>query len=229
MSPSGPSDNLTRTRVARPALGDPTDLEDFKKRLADEYKMLQDKIDKIGAFRFTIKGWSVTAVIAASAASGTAKGLLTVITISFGLAVMLLFFFKMELEQVKLSNLFGDRARRLENAFVRIDRKGRDATRPPFPAPYTVNEIAASGRGQRVLHVGRLKQIESQRSLSYRILEGWRLWRRTHFSFYTVLLVLAFVLPLLPRHADIRRHWDAWTKSEPAVYVQPFGPARTPK
>src|SRR5438132_10094909 len=94
--------------------------DDFKKRLTDEYKMLQEKIDKIGAFRFTIKGWSVTAVIAASAASSTSKSLLTALTISLGLAAMLVFFFVFELEHVKLSRLFGDRARRLENAFVRM-------------------------------------------------------------------------------------------------------------
>lgn len=51
------------------------DEADFKARLIDEYKILQDKIDKIGGFRFTIKGWSVTAVIAASAASTTAQRL----------------------------------------------------------------------------------------------------------------------------------------------------------
>jgi hypothetical protein len=39
--------------------------EQFVNRLADEYKILQDKIDKIGAFRFTIKGWSITVIIAA--------------------------------------------------------------------------------------------------------------------------------------------------------------------
>lgn len=44
----------------------------FRRRLTDEYKLLQDKIDKIGGFRFTIKGWSVTAVIAASAAGSAA-------------------------------------------------------------------------------------------------------------------------------------------------------------
>ena len=37
--------------------------------MIDEYKILQDKIDKIGGFRFTIKGWSVTAVIAANIAA----------------------------------------------------------------------------------------------------------------------------------------------------------------
>lgn len=228
MSPLEPPDDLTQAE-ATTLIPDAQVREDFKKRLTDEYKILQEKIDKIGAFRFTIKGWSVTAVIAASAASGTAKGLFTVMTISFGLAVMLFFFFRMELEQVKLSNLFGDRARRLENAFVRIDRKRRDAARLPFPVPYTVNEIAATARGQRVLHAGRLNRIEASRPLSYRIAEEWRLWRRTHFSFYFVLLFLAFVLPLLPRYADIRNHWNAWTMKMPAAPVQPVGPARTTK
>jgi hypothetical protein len=189
---------------------------------------LQEKIDKIGAFRFTIKGWSVTAVIAASAASGAARGLLTVLTISFGLAVMLLLFFMIELEQVRLGNLFGDRARRLENAFVRIDRKRGGALALPFPVPFTVNEIASVGRGQRVLRTGRLYQIEDQRPLSHRIAEEWRLWRRTHFWFYIVLLFLAFVLPLLPRHADIRSHWNAWRATPPAR-AQHLGSARTTK
>ena len=42
--------------------------EEIVSRLADEYRIIQDKIDKIGAFRFTIKGWSVTVIIGAIAA-----------------------------------------------------------------------------------------------------------------------------------------------------------------
>lgn len=229
MSPLGPPDNLAQPDAATTAPGHQVSLEDFRRRLTDEYRMLQEKIDKIGAFRFTIKGWSVTAVIAASAASGTAKGLLTVLTISLGLAVMLFFFFRMELEQVRLSNLFGDRARRLENAFVRIDRKGRDATKLPFPVPYTVNEIVSAARGQRVLRFRRLSQVGPPRPLSSRISEGWRLWRGADFWFYFVLLCLAFVPPLLPRHADIRSHWNAWTTKRPSGLVQPSGLARTTK
>jgi hypothetical protein len=41
--------------------------------MMDEYKILQDKIDKIGGFRFTVKGWSVTITTAALAAAGAAK------------------------------------------------------------------------------------------------------------------------------------------------------------
>src|SRR6266849_962940 len=95
--------------------------KDLVGRLADEYKILQDKIDKIGAFRFTIKGWSVTVVIAAGAAGANTQSLLAALTLSVGAAVMLWFFFQLELEQVRLSRLFGYRAGRLEEAFRKID------------------------------------------------------------------------------------------------------------
>ena len=40
----------------------------YRGRLAEEYKILQEKMDKIGGFRITIKGWSATAVGAITAA-----------------------------------------------------------------------------------------------------------------------------------------------------------------
>src|SRR6267154_5661686 len=47
---------------------------EFVDKLENEYKILQDKIDKIGAFRFTIKGWSITVILAAAfAGASTAK------------------------------------------------------------------------------------------------------------------------------------------------------------
>jgi hypothetical protein len=39
-----------------------------------EYGILQDKLDKIGGFRTTIRGWSVTLVIASIIAAGSSKG-----------------------------------------------------------------------------------------------------------------------------------------------------------
>jgi hypothetical protein len=148
--------------------------EDFKKRLTDEYKILQDKIDKIGSFRFTMKGWSVTAVLAASAAAGSAMSLATVLTISLGLVVMILFFFSWELEQVKLSRLFGHRARKLESAFIRIDRDRGRSKRAPFPVPYTASEIALGGRRRHL--------AESARFV-LRLADRWRVWRQAHIRF----------------------------------------------
>ena len=60
--------------------------------MTDEYKILQDKIDKIGGFRFTIKGWSVTAVVAATAAASATKSPLAAGTVGLGLAAMVGFF-----------------------------------------------------------------------------------------------------------------------------------------
>lgn len=220
--PSQPEDVQRAQSPAAVSVGVAT--EDFIRRLGDEYKMLQDKIDKIGAFRFTIKGWSVTAVIAASAASSNAKSLITILTVSSGLAIMVAFFFWIELEQVKLSRLFGDRARRLENAFVRIDRKRGELAKLPFPVPFTVNEIAFAGARRRVLHSGRLNQIEDPLPLSRRLADGWRLWRRTHVFFYMVLLLLAFA-PLLPRHLDISRHWSALIERTAAAQPRSASPA----
>jgi hypothetical protein len=107
--PTQPGDSPNPTLAASTEVRR-AEAEDFRKRLTDEYKILQDKIDKIGAFRFTIKGWSVTAMVAATAGASAAGRLLLVATISLGLAAMLVFFFLLEVEQVRLSWLFGNRA-----------------------------------------------------------------------------------------------------------------------
>ncbi|WP_157477658.1 hypothetical protein [Granulicella tundricola] len=57
-------------------------------RLGDEYKILQDKIDKIGAFRVTIKGFSATALGGGLVAVSTGKGP-SPITITLALSILL--------------------------------------------------------------------------------------------------------------------------------------------
>ena len=154
------------------------DEADFKKRLADEYKILQDKIDKIGGFRFTIKGWSVTAVLGASVAGSTSNSLLAVFTIGLVLILMLVFFFRLEFEQVKLSRLFGDRARRLEVAFRRIDLSNPKATSLPIRVPYTAHEVAFVGRYQRP-----------------KTWTGcWHVYGQAHIWFYLVLILVPLFL-----------------------------------
>jgi len=201
-------------------------LEAFGKRLTDEYKMLQDKIDKIGAFRFTVKGWSVTAVIAASAAASSAKSWLTALTLCSGLGVMLVFFFLMELKQVRLSRLFGDRARRLEDAFVRIDRKRKASFKLPFPVPYLANEMAFAGKDRRVARSGRLNWLLRTRVFKWTV-EQLRLWIRADLLFYLVLFCLA-ATTLIPRHADIARQWNHWMGKTPTSHGKPSGANRTP-
>jgi len=162
----------------------------YRSRLADEYKMLQDKIDKIGAFGFTIKGWSVTAVVAASVASGTAKSLVAVVTISVGVAIMLIFFFHFEVQQVKLSRLFGSRAMRIEVALERINRRSGMTARKFLQTPYLAHEIALRGMAKSATH--RPPQSPSTKCLVDHFGPTYRLWRQSDFLFYLVLFVASF-------------------------------------
>jgi hypothetical protein len=82
--------------------------------LADEYKILQDKIDKIGGFRFTIKGWSLTLIVATLVA-GTATKVSPNWIVSAVMAVFVMVFFVVEKKQTDLSRLFGERARHIES------------------------------------------------------------------------------------------------------------------
>jgi hypothetical protein len=171
------------------------DESNLKGLLSDEYKILQDKIDKIGAFRFTIKGWSITAVIAASAAA-SGKGLSAVFTISLGLVVMLIFFFLLECEQVKLTNLFGDRAGRLEDAFRRINRGKGQEVYASFPVPHTAHELALAKHREKP--PSRSSQSAHSKKASSSQTYRWQ----AHPGFYLSLSLLALV-PLAPLHHAI--------------------------
>jgi hypothetical protein len=191
-----------------PVLAPSTD--EFKGRIIDEYKMLQDKIDKIGGFRSTIKGWSVTIVIAAAAATSSTSRLLTVLMISIGLAVMLSFFCKFEYDQVKLSRLFGERARKLEDTFRSFDR-GSGTTRLLTPIPFTANEIVQEGYKQRLLEEQAARRLGN--SILDKVKHFWGKWKaqwpvlkQSDIRFYTVLIALAFLLMLVPRYKSVYEH-----------------------
>lgn len=184
------------------------DEDDFKKRLTDEYKILQDKIDKIGSFRFVIKGWSITAVIAASAAGSATRSLLTVFTISAGLALMLLLFFVFEFGQVKLSRIFGARARRLEGSFRLMDR---GYVKTMGPVPYTAHETVESLQQQK-LFVWRLWGPPQKRErFPKRLANWWHIVKQADLYFYVILIFMAFALPLLPRYRAIETRWKQIT------------------
>lgn len=183
---------------------------EFKGRLFDEYKILQDKIDKIGAFRFTIKGWSVTALVAASAAGSATTSLMTVFVISAGLALMLSFFFLFEFEQVKLSRIFGERARRLEGSFRLID-KGVGRRMAQIPVPYTAHETVLALKEQRLFQWRIFGTVPSKIKFIERLENWWRVIIHADIFFYFILVCLAFLLPLLPRHRAIGERWKDWT------------------
>lgn len=179
------------------------DEADFKKRLMDEWKVLQDKMDKIGSFGFTIKGWSVTAVIAGTAAANASSSLVAVLMISVGLAFMMGFFCWFEFKQVRLSRLFGDRARKLEASFKLLDSGRLKAASPPIAVPYTAHEIALASFRQRV------SGVQGSRG-SYKITKlrdgwagQWPVLKQADIYFYGTLILLAFLLPLLPKLVEV--------------------------
>jgi hypothetical protein len=89
-----------------------TDKNILLEQMNSEYKLLQDKIDKIGAFRFTIRGWSVTLVIASIIAAGSSN-----IVSPYILGLLPLFVYALyttERKQNHYSIVFGERALYLE-------------------------------------------------------------------------------------------------------------------
>ena len=90
--------------------------------LVDEYKILQDKIDKIGAFRFTIKGWSITLLLGSLFARSATNALPGWVWIGC-FALILSGFFWLELEQSQLSHEFGQRVLRIERVASRVLRR----------------------------------------------------------------------------------------------------------
>jgi hypothetical protein len=77
-----------------------------------EYGILQDKLDKIGGFRTTIRGWSVTLVIASIIAAGSSKQVSP-----YFLSLLFVFvyaFYAMERKQNRYGNIFGARILQLE-------------------------------------------------------------------------------------------------------------------
>lgn len=177
-----------------PGVATATTTESYKARLTDEYKILQDKIDKIGAFRFTIKGWSVTVLVAASVAAANSNTGAGVAAISLGLALVVIAFFWFEMEQVSLSNRFGNRAKRIEDAFARFDsgRWNFDAT--VFPVPNIATELARLAFRQRkdAKVTGRESLRSRTRPVRGRTASTLGLWKQAHPMFYLVLFCYAF-------------------------------------
>lgn len=98
-------------------------LPDYSKALLDqltsEYRIIQDKIDKIAGFRFTIRGWSVTLVVAFGFGANTLKLPPYWITAAF---LPLVAFLLMERSQVRNHDTLCMRALRIEKRIWRVLR-----------------------------------------------------------------------------------------------------------
>ena len=147
----------------------------------DEYKTLQDKLDKIGAFRFTIKGWSVT-VVAAGLIAGVSNGKHLHILIAATLDVCLFWFYWFERQQVLLSWAFGQRARDIER---HIDRTRKvEKWKNQFTAPHIAHLILNEKRPgfERIV----FSILPFERYWRYFLKHAWRPFtryiRKSHLS-----------------------------------------------
>jgi hypothetical protein len=102
--------------------------EKLIQQIADEYKLLQDKIDKIGAFRFTIKGWSLTLVVA-TVLAGTSSKTLPIQLVLFLLFAFVVVFFFVEKKQTDLSRSYVQRVLQIESVISNALRKTANGTR----------------------------------------------------------------------------------------------------
>src|ERR1035441_8272233 len=142
------------------------------------------------------------------------------------------FFFRLEVEQVRLSRLFGARSQRIEEAFADPSRIGRR-----FPVPYIATAIfedSQDGRSAssphrtwwRLLWPLRTSAILHRwKSWRRKVLETWKIWRSAHIFFYAVLMVLAFV-PVGVRYPAVIRHMSQ-IRSDIHLFFDPV-PPRTP-
>jgi hypothetical protein len=81
-------------------------------QMNSEYKILQDKLDKIAGFRTTIRGWSVTLVVASVIAAGSSKQVSPLF-----LSILFIFIYAfgaMEEKQNRYGAVFGARIWQLE-------------------------------------------------------------------------------------------------------------------
>src|SRR5437867_1075451 len=85
----------------------------YPNRLWDEYKLVQDKIDKIGAFQFQVKGWSVT-LLGAVLYGGVVTS--RIVPALFGAFLVAMIFHISEKRQRLLSKRLGRRAFAIESA-----------------------------------------------------------------------------------------------------------------
>ncbi len=134
-------------------------LPDYSKALLDqlsgEYRIIQDKIDKIAGFRFTIRGWSVTILVAFGFGADTMKLPPYWLLVAF---LPLVSFLLMERSQLRNHDILCDRAVRIERRIWRILRASSPARAPvtiggmvPKLAHELAEEYGSANRFERFL------------------------------------------------------------------------------
>jgi hypothetical protein len=173
--------------------------------LMKEYFMLQDKIDKIGAFKFTIKGWAITLTTGAAVAAFA-----TSVDPKFGIFLVLALlsaFWFLELRQDRLSEIFGDRALRIETVVesrLRSSGVKRSVFLSLIRVPGTATDLRVPPLHLRLLSPQQRRKLKRNRQIkalsNSRITEFFRAIYRSRLRrrilrldavFYLILLIVA--------------------------------------
>lgn len=119
-------------------------------QMNSEYRILQDKLDKIGGFRTTIRGWSITLVVASIIAAGSSKQVSP-----FFLSLLFIFIYAfdaMERKQNRYANIFGARILQLERR-MRDELRGRSKDDPVLGFyPGIAHHLHSSLKGRSSRH-----------------------------------------------------------------------------
>jgi hypothetical protein len=131
------------------AMRDDGHMDDYQRladRLSSEYAIIQDKIDKIGAFRFTIRGWTVTLVTGVILTVATTK-LFSAYAPLF-LLLMLYIFSAIERQQNRNQEILEDRAFEIEVEWRRSHAVYGGGERAKVVSPWiahTLRDRSATG------------------------------------------------------------------------------------
>ena len=177
---------------------------EFIARLLDEYKILQDKIDKIGAFRFTIKGWSITVLVAVVFA-GSATNVKPLWALAVCAIAVLVGLFLYEWQQTILRYCFGQRCVLIEEQITHLLRAAVKRNGSESLASIIVSLQYIPGIGR---HVAKLTKVRRRLSRRERF---WRRLTAADAPFYFGLIVLIALFSFLARNNDPRDKPD--TKS----------------
>lgn len=149
--------------------------------LLEEYKILLPKIDKIGDYRFTVRGWSATIVLGLLFGSSAANVPSYIILLAVPIVIL---FYLMERNQNNLQVVLMKRAASLERTFQAVSTK-----RYVDPNPYADPIGPVPGIATAINRAGK-RATRFQRAA-----------RRSDPAFYwaqAVLILIAFGLHFVP-------------------------------
>jgi hypothetical protein len=127
-------------------------------QLEAEYKLIQDKIDGIGEFKFKVRGWLVTILAALLAALATDK---VPIPFNFFVIVIPIIFHLLEREQAEIQSVLSERAKIIEKVISSLRfPKDSSPARMASLERALLRELGSSPRVAVLLHNGARRNIK---------------------------------------------------------------------